>query len=171
MGRPSITWLITDTHFYDDDLCDSFCGRPKDFTKLIIRNMKVLIAPQDCLIHLGDVIDKQESKLTDILDSIKCKSKILIRGNHDKKSDNWYLNHGFDFICDSMICGNIALSHKPLKDIPSGIKVNIHGHFHNFDWQKNDKECAPYYNFSIHKLYALEYNGYKPVKMKEFANV
>lgn len=85
MKRPYKNWLITDTHFYEDFLVE-VCGRPQNFTKLIISNIKSVIAKQDVLIHLGDVIaSKFESFLLSLMSDIKCKTKILVLGNHDKK--------------------------------------------------------------------------------------
>lgn len=167
MKRPYINWLITDTHFNDDEMTD-ICGRPLNCTELIISNLKYVVAEQDVLIHLGDVITGKESVLLDLMSQVKCKTKVLIKGNHDKKSNNWFKNNGFDFICNSLVIDEILLSHKPLKEFPSGVKYNVHGHFHNFDFMKNDTECAPYYNPEVHKLYALEYEDYKPVNLKEF---
>jgi len=144
------------------------CGRPKNFNELIIKNLKYIVAKQDVLIHLGDVIADKFNELKPMLDQIVCKSKILIRGNHDKKTNNWYINNGFDFCCDSLVIGDVALSHKPLRILPEGVRINIHGHFHNFDFKILDKECGDYHNPEIHKLLALEYTDYKPVNLLEF---
>lgn len=78
------------------------------------------------------------------------------------------MNNGFDFVCNSLVVDDILLSHKPLKEFPSGVKYNVHGHFHNFNFKEKDPECSGYYNPEFHKLYALEYENYKPVDLKDF---
>lgn len=164
--RSSKTWLVTDTHFFDDQMIE--LGRPPLFTTIIWGHLRYYVAKQDILIHLGDVIDdKEKSFLKLILDSIVCKTKVLVRGNHDKQTNNWYLNNGFDLVVDSLAMKNVILSHKPLPPpFPPNI-MNIHGHLHNFGLE-HDKECQPYYDGAFHRLFALEYTDYKPVVLEEF---
>lgn len=159
MNRPSIYWLITDTHWQEKL---TIFGRPPNSDELIIKNLKYFLCPQDILIHLGDVISYNHAALNDILKYIECKTKILVRGNHDNKTDNWYLNNGFDFVCEEMRCQDIVLSHYP---VPTD-KINVHGHFHNGDWRKHEPHFAEFYG-NNHKLFALEFMGYKPLNIKE----
>src|SRR5476649_1621970 len=131
-------WIIADTHFYHENI-KKFQGRPNDFNEKIIKNWNQLVAYDDVVIHLGDVIfglDK-EQRLPSLMASLPGK-KILCRGNHDPKPAEWYMEHGFDFACDYYVYKDVAFSHAPLTPLPPQTLVsdgrpvnwNIHGHFH-----------------------------------------
>lgn len=167
--RDHYKWLITDTHF--NSKSDFKGHRPANYQEKILHNCRYYVAKQDILIHLGDVIDYQLSDIYLLLESIPCKTKILIRGNHDRQSDNWYLNKGFDFVCDQIILGDVLLSHIPQKPV-AGTRINIHGHFHDngfercFQFEPHLKE---FYDTNYHKLLAVEYTNYNPVRLDEFS--
>ena len=106
--------------------------------------------------------------LAELLASVECRSKILIKGNHDKNSNNWYLRHGFDFVCDMIVIDDVLLSHKPQEILPEGVTINIHGHFHDTDHRKNEPKYSKFLDPNVHKLFALEHTDLKPVKLKDF---
>ena len=58
--------------------------------------------------------------------------KILVKGNHDRKSCEAFLKY-FDFACDTFTWHyngiEIIFSHEPLKNFSQDL--NIHGHLHN----------------------------------------
>ena len=86
-----------------------------------------------------------------IVDELKCK-KILVKGNHDSKSNSWYLEHGWDFVCeefkDTLYGKNILFSHYP--KVWDGVyDLNIHGHFHNSDHRRHEE------------IFLKEKNGYQ----------
>lgn len=166
MPRPVYEWIITDTHFNHKAISDSGM-RPDGFTDLVISNMRRLIAPQDFLIHLGDVIFYDAPSLKGILDSIPCR-KVLTIGNHDKQGHRWYMRNGFDWACDVFTQDGIAYSHKPLRILPDGCKINIHGHFHNNDHRSSEPQYAEFYDPAIHKKLAIEETNYCPVKIRGF---
>jgi calcineurin-like phosphoesterase family protein len=159
--RPPIDWLITDTHWFHDRM-EILCERPPDFTARIITNLRAQIQPNDRLFHLGDVIFYKYGYLKSILDSIKG-TKILIMGNHDRKSPNWFMNNGFTFATDMVVVRDVLLSHKPVQALPTGVRLNVHGHWHN-----DVKERPDWWLPATHRLLALEYVDYQPVKLLEF---
>lgn len=169
MPRPAIDWLITDTHFYHEKMITEWGIRPEDYNEKIIDSMRRLIAPQDFLIHLGDVIFYQYPRLKELLDSVPCR-KVLAMGNHDRKSRNWYMKNGFDLAVDSFVMGDIIFSHKPMRALPSGCRINIHGHFHNTDHCCEKPEYNEWYDTKIHRLLAIEYTNYEPVKLDTFVS-
>jgi len=160
--RPSITWLITDTHFFHDLMVEE-CGRPVDCEKIIMRNLKHMIASQDLLIHLGDVIFYKYPLLKGMLDSVPCR-KILTMGNHDHKSKGWYMRAGFDWAVDTFTLGNTIFSHRPMEILPSGVEFNVHGHMHTNMHRKGEG----WYDPKVHRLLSLENADYKPVKLCMF---
>lgn len=162
--RPSIVWLITDTHFYHDAIIEA-CGRPPDHVELIMKNLRYYLAKQDLLIHLGDVIFYQYPKLKAMLESVPGR-KILTMGNHDRKSRNWYMNNGFDLAVDMFTLDNVIFSHKPLEHFPTDITINIHGHWHNQAYEKREEKS--WHDPTRHRLLAIEDTEYKPVKLIDF---
>lgn len=165
--RPAKRWLITDTHWNDPDIVN-YCNRPENFGELIVKNCRKVVAPQDIVIHLGDVIFDRAGELDKYLSKIPG-TKIMVRGNHDNRPDNWYITKGFAFVCDSLVLGDVVLSHIPLEKFSDGVRINIHGHFHNLDFRKNDPKVASYYNPILHKLLAMEYTNYCPVDLVDFS--
>lgn len=168
MPRPTKYWVITDTHFNHDAIITS-CNRPANADELIVKNCKSLCATQDWLIHLGDTIFYKYPDLTNILSQIPCR-KILVMGNHDKKSKNWYMNNGFEFACDSFTWGNLFFTHKPLQQFPEGTDYNIHGHWHNCGVENNPPNFwSPLTHFKL----AVEDTNYFPMcldKIKAIMN-
>ncbi len=155
-------WVTTDTHFFHKKMYE-YCDRPLGFEYIILKNLKDVIQEDDILIHLGDICMGRDSEAHEtFIKAIKCK-KWLIRGNHDKKSDTWYLSHGWDFIAKHIVLDifgkNIILTHEPLKtDNLDYYDLNIHGHMHNnLNYVKMEKQ----------RLVALEYTDYKPVLLRD----
>ena len=140
------TWIISDTHFYHDKLVEKG-GRDAAFEARIVHNWQRKVAEEDLVIHLGDV-----SWANDLVVNRLRGRKILVRGNHDKKSDAYYMQHGFDFSCHSFTMNyggwRILFSHKPIEN--HGYDLNIHGHLHNV----RERVEGKYY------LVCLEENGY-----------
>jgi calcineurin-like phosphoesterase family protein len=177
-------YLITDTHFYHDKMVE-YCGRPVDHTEIIGKELITVsntLASYDVIFHLGDVcVGNDEEAHRRFIEPIKCK-KWLIRGNHDSKSNNWYLQHGWDWVgevfIDTYFGKKIVFSHTPYK-IPDDCDLNIHGHFHNQlprllekKFVVSDEEYRNKHDLANltpkHKLLALEYTDYKPVLLEDF---
>jgi len=134
--------------------------RPADYQEQIIRNWLRLVHQDDLVYHLGDVIFAKAGTLGEILRSLPGR-KILIRGNHDRESNSWYIRHGFDFVAHGVLTGGVWLTHAPQATLPDGAIVNVHGHLHagTHRSQTTADHC---------KLLALEVDGYSPVELDEF---
>lgn len=161
MSEP-ITWLITDTHWN----VDFKQYRPHNYGQLIVDNCRKSMSSNDILIHLGDVINNRPDELTDYLIAIPGQTKILVRGNHDTQSDSWFMDRGFDFVCDQLVLGNVLLSHVP-QLIPKNLKYNIHGHFHDNPIEKcwkHEPHLKEIYT-PQHRLLAMENVNYCPVRL------
>jgi calcineurin-like phosphoesterase family protein len=132
------------------------------------------------LLHLGDVgIGDPEGYVKLIRDWPG--RKVLVRGNHDGKGCQWWMEHGFDFACDAMVYRGVWLTHKPwLGELPPGTHVNVHGHLHNvWDGFYPDDPEAGQDEFVVaaqtgrllrpfHRLFAVEYTDYRPVEFDKF---
>ena len=90
-------WVISDTHF-GHEACKEWCGRPDDFEDKIFNYMASFIEPEDILIHLGDVAFYNEKQWHRWLRSEVHGKHWLVKGNHDKRSDIWYLNNGWEYV-------------------------------------------------------------------------
>ena len=163
------TFILTDSHFHHAKLVE-WGDRPENFTQIIIDNCKRMIAPEDTVIHLGDVIfgmDK-EKYLKEIMTQLPG-FWILIRGNHDEKPSSMYLNCGFKMVCEQLIMDGIIFSHEPLEVFPEGVTTCVHGHFHANEHRVAD---YPFYTGTPHyKLLALEHTNLEPVLLEEFCNI
>lgn len=154
------TYLISDTHFFHSKIIQ-YCDRPPDWVERFQKAIKV-VTPEDILIHLGDIcIGKDEDAHELFIKPIQAKRKILVRGNHDPKSTNWYLNHGWDYVADALIekkhGKRILFTHQPATDL-HGCDVNIHGHLHNM----------PYKPWPGRMLVSMELTDYKPLNLEKF---
>jgi calcineurin-like phosphoesterase family protein len=143
MSKPSFNiFVISDPHIGHDNII-RFCNRP--FANVEEQDIKITglwnatIRPQDLVIILGDFVwTKGSSEL--IKEAIKKLNgrKILVRGNHDKKGNVWYLENGVDFICDRFVWDyngkRILFVHNPDHITPDDLcryAFILHGHCHN----------------------------------------
>lgn len=156
-------WLISDTHFNHLKL-EEWGGRSGDWQEKIWKGIKQ-IQPGDTLIHLGDICigsdDEIHYRLRNFVIGIK---KILVRGNHDKKSLQWYEQHGWDFACDGLellFQGHyLHITHRPAR--PQGNTTwNIHGHTHGN--LHRSEEYIEFYSPEYHIDISPELVGYKPI--------
>ena len=184
-------YLITDTHFGHEKM-QVYCNRPKGFEDSILK--KLLQVKPDLLIHLGDFcIGNDEKWHKEYFSRLNCKN-WLIRGNHDRKSNSWYLSHGWDWIGhyfqDRFFGKNILFSHTPVRytEMKSGLwgsdsfDLNIHGHFHNnlhrlqeskfvVEGEKERNEVDLANLTPRHKLLSIEETNYQPISLERFLNI
>lgn len=158
-------WVISDTHFGHEKML-SLAGRPYGFETKILANCVRMINEGDVLIHLGDFCIGNDRSWHEIFHGqIKCK-KWLIRGNHDRQTDTWYLNHGWDFVAESMTIKRyghtILFTHIPVDILDSECEVNVHGHLHGDDHRHDDCDTNPDFN----TLIAME-NEYRPFDLRK----
>lgn len=165
--------VIADMHLGHESLSDDGL-RPKGFSEKILTNLNRVINPGDVLICLGDVCYDNDAewheRLANLFPPDYCK-RWLVRGNHDKKSVTFYLEHGWSMVCEAFALEafgkKILFSHMPKKDDGS-FDLNVHGHFHNFGMDKV-KEKEPEL-FAIltekHKLISIETLHYEPIKLQ-----
>ena len=154
-------WVIADTHFGHKKLIEEG-HRPESYDVQIIGNWIKMVDPEDLIIHLGDVAlpDKDQSVWATLAGLPG--RKILVMGNHDKRSAKWYMERGFDFACDAFELRGILYTHRPAQIIPPWIRFNVHGHLHA-------GEHREYTKLEEHRLVSLEELGYTPVKVDRIA--
>lgn len=166
-------YLTTDTHFNHDKM-PLYCGRPVNFENIIKKDISSKMTSDDTLIHLGDVSIGKDHEANEWFGNLPGR-KILIKGNHDQRSNEWYLSKGWDFVCDiaqiSYKGKRILFSHTP-QQWSNDFDINIHGHFHNQlprllakQWVEPNEEGRNKYDLSVisdkSTLLALEYINYE----------
>lgn len=157
-------YIISDTHFNHEKI-KTYCNRPDNHEELLWKSL-LNIKEEDCLIHLGDVCIGDDQMVHVSFKDLKCR-KILIMGNHDTKSWSWYMEHGWDFVCESFrltYAGKIIhFSHKP--EAWDGVwEINVHGHLHNLGHRENEYKDLKQW----HRLYSPELMNYMPIELSTF---
>lgn len=174
--------LISDTHFNHLKL-EEWGGRSGDWQDQLYRGLAA-IPSGDVLIHMGDICIGNDEEIHKRLFSqagffleksgdmmrfgvvpagVK---RILVRGNHDKKSAQWYHEHGWDMVVDSfhlIFQGHyIEFSHRPQRQ---GDKYthNIHGHTHGN--LHRSEEYLEFYQPGYHIDVSPELVGYRPIRL------
>lgn len=169
-------YIIADTHFKHDAM-KTHCMRPADFTEKIVREWRHTVRAEDHVFHLGDVFIGEKTIWDEIRPQLTGHIH-LTRGNHDKKSPTWYLEHGFDSCNDGFMFRGVWLTHKPAESLPRGCYLNIHGHLHNI-WHGfhrnaplNSVENTAFARKRLknpwQRLFAVEYTNYRPVNFEKF---
>lgn len=147
-------WLITDTHF-DHDKIGVYCDRPDGWMDKILFNWRQIVKTEDLVIHLGDLQVGPGHNLKELMDSLPGR-KVLVLGNHDTKSNSWYMTNGFAFVADAFVYRGVTYTHKPSSFLFPDTDINIHGHVHNSIWQPSH---------SFQRLLAIEHVNYMPVNL------
>jgi calcineurin-like phosphoesterase family protein len=161
-------WVNADDHLGHENLV-KYLHRPKDYYFRILDGISKTVKPGDTYIDLGDVALNREAFHHDMLHSyLQDSHKILVLGNHDHKSKAWYLDHGWDMVCDSFTLNylgeTILFSHMPSKN-NFNFTVNIHGHFHNNDHRMSEPDLVDRLS-NKHILLAPEFVNYRPLKLE-----
>jgi len=143
-------YLISDTHFNHKNII-KYANRPFDtiekMNEAMIKKWNKTVSNKDTIYHLGDFAFGNKEQIIEIVGRLNGR-KILIKGNHCKKSSKWYIECGFDVALD---CGVILdeyylLTHRPIEDI-SDPYYNISGHTHLIN-SKNSRV----YNVSVEQI-------------------
>lgn len=153
--NPEQIYLVSDMHFFKNENKNLNKISTKKLMENFKNQCKIKLKNGDVLIILGDIgykknSPKQNEEIKDFFKSIKC-DKILIKGNHDTLSDQYYKECGFLFVTNYLMYDNIIMTHFPA-DIEkyrlNGIKYNIHGHLHGVNdyWDVDGKNHFDVFN-------------------------
>lgn len=162
-------WLISDTHFSHAKL-DEWGGREGDWQEKLYKGIGIVQDRGDVLIHLGDICigDDVEVHRRLMMEVFPATKKILVRGNHDRKSASWYIEHGWDFVCDQIGLEfhgvDILLSHRPMPPDTWRYRYNIHGHTHG-NMHRAEEYVAWHDPKNFHIDISPELVGYRPLRL------
>ncbi len=159
-------WVMSDSHFNHSKL-EEWGGRSGPWQEKIWQGMREIPTP-DTLIHLGDICIGNDEAIHSLINRWKPRRAILVRGNHDKKSAQWYNEHGWDFVCDHIglvFQGvDILLSHRPMPPDTWRWRYNIHGHTHG-NMHRAEEYQAWYDANNFHIDISPELVGYAPLRL------
>ncbi len=158
-------WVSTDWHFYKNKDGQQF--KTNKHIKEILNNYKKCVKNNDTFIFLGDLYDARsifDMRLVPEIFKIKELKgyKIMIKGNHDVNTTEFYLGLGFDEVYDSTYrIGNVVFSHEPVNVEDNEINIHGHIHFSNSYW-----DVTPVNHLDAY----IEHYNFKPVLVTDIIN-
>lgn len=174
-------YFTSDTHYWHKSIIE-YADRPfrNSFdgmicnAKTMFDNYNAIVKDEDVVFHLGDLafINKSNKCFTQELCKQLHGTKILIKGNHDRCSDEFYYNCGFSLVLPYLVIGRYFITHYPLETTFCGeekrqLKIFqqnkcdtiICGHVHNRDISKLPDGIK-----RINTCVDFPPNDFKPVK-------
>lgn len=166
---------ISDSHFNHwniNRLCNRGFQSLKHMDGTQTKRWNTIVKPHDIIIIVGDLIFTKgiSQEVAKIIQSLNGR-KILVHGNHDRKTYSWYLTHGIDFICDTF---SWDFNHKKILFVhsPHDVKTPdltkyhyiIHGHQHNSTPFIQKKRRCTFVNVSAEHL------NYTPINLITLLN-
>ena len=113
----SKTFLIADLHLGHENII-KYENRPflnkEAMDSTIIKNWNNVVSKRDKIFIAGDVTFYNKEKIAEIIRQLNGK-KILVKGNHDTRNNNWWSDVGFDEISNYPIIYKewFVISHEP----------------------------------------------------------
>jgi len=172
-------YITSDQHYFDKQAIQ-YNNRPYDlsFDGMIenaidmFNNFNSVVEKDDLTIFLGDVafITSKSKAIFKEMAKNLYGNKILVLGNHDRKTEEFYKNCGFLAVTDYIKIGRYFLCHYPLDrcfsshekhllSICKQLKCDtiIHGHVHDLDIIDTDFERI---NVSVdhHEMMPVQFN-------------
>ena len=93
-------YFSSDNHYFHANII-KYCSRPfrdvGEMNAAMVDNWNSVVSDEDVVFHLGDVSAGLRDRVDDfkaLIGSLRGK-KVLIRGNHDHQTDEWYVEAGF----------------------------------------------------------------------------
>lgn len=154
-------YFIADTHFTEENII-RYESRPfesvREMDRVLVGRWNNLVTEEDEVYVLGDfgAVGHEE----ELLGKMQGR-KFLVKGNHDRESNQYYRQSGFEEVYDHpiIIGGFWILSHEPLYVNTHMPYANIFGHVHNSPMIKT---FSPQ-----HCCVSVERTGYAPVSFEE----
>lgn len=166
---PTPIYISGDIHLNHKKLIE--WGRPADFEMRELQALRKI--PKDAyLIVLGDFCigddEVQHDRFLSFVGHVQ--HRLLVRGNHDHKSNTWYLQHGWSAVADVMELNvhgkRIVFTHIPVDpDDYDWCDFNVHAHTHGNGHR--DEEVAGILKPGYHIEYAPETHQYAPLLLTD----
>ena len=178
-------FATSDQHFYHKNII-KYANRPfsvdddgiVDCAKTIIKKYNEVVSDGDIVLFLGDItasLRGRDDHFKQLLSLLKGR-KVLVRGNHDHLSDEFFYNAGFELVVDYIKVDEYFLSHYPcyksrwtcnvekghIEIMHGDCNFVIHGHIHN----KNPNDWDPDGIERINVCVDYQPNDFYPVELK-----
>lgn len=178
------TYLISDTHFFHSSIIKS-CNRPfnsiEEMNEVIVSNWNKTVTSWDTIYHLGDIALKGSALEQKTILKRLNGNKILVKGNHDSRSNTFYQDAGFIDIHKHLILPykdyTFLLTHIPNHkeyhsinpnwtpiEVEGNKVVNILGHLHN-TFYTSSLDKSKYYCVSVENI------NYTPIHIERVYNI
>lgn len=150
-------FAIADMHFGHEAVI-RYCNRPyqtvQEMDEDLIKRWNETVSNKDTVLVLGDVCFGSKEYAKSIISRLNGK-KILIMGNHDNWSEQFYRDAGFHTVSRFPILWNnfYLLSHAPLQLSETTPYYNLYGHIHN---------DSKFIDNATSKCVSVERIGYRP---------
>lgn len=160
-------FLASDHHFFHENII-RYCKRPfldvHHMNEEMTSRWNLAVDSDDIVIYCGDLtagLGDRSSELRILIGNLNGR-KVLVRGNHDHKSDAWYVESGFMRVVEHINFGGVLAVHHPLEEaISHGLNIDmagevehvIHGHSHATDLPNREN------HFNV----AMDRNDYTPI--------
>jgi len=168
-------WIVSDTHF-DHGRIIELCDRPfrdvNEMNNTLIENWNKVVKPNDMVYHLGDFSFSKEQRIESLVRQLNGKI-ILILGNHDKLSRNFYKNT-FERVFDyyKLRCNNekYILFHYPIYEWDGFFRgtIHLHGHVHGNSKNSNVQDI-PGRQHAVDM--SVDSRDWRPVNIDEIAGI
>ena len=138
-------FLTADTHFGHTNII-KYENRPFMTVELMdatmIKNWNKVVSNDDLVLHCGDVSFYNKEKTTEIISQLNGK-KVLVKGNHDQRNNQWWLDVGFDEVSNYPFVYKewFVIQHEPPTYMNEATPYfYIYGHVHGTDMYKTITE-------------------------------
>lgn len=157
-------FAIADMHFGHEAVI-RYCNRPyqtvQEMDEDLIKRWNETVSNKDTVLVLGDVCFGNKEYAKSIINRLNGK-KILIMGNHDNWSEQFYRDAGFHTVSRFPILWNnfYLLSHAPLQLFQNVPYKNIFGHVHNDPLYQDteNRQCVSVERIDYRPILLLETN-------------
>jgi calcineurin-like phosphoesterase family protein len=169
---PSNTWVTADSHFGHAKICE-WAYRPLDFDRIILEEWAQAVPETGVVLHLGDLSFRDNARFKNLIaPHLTGETKLLVQGNHDKGTLNWYRSCGFQvrkpFSIDYKGT-KVYFRHYPWSEKDEGRMLRddelmVHGHIHNSGY---GGKFGPFVPFNRnHVNISAEMTKYRPVNLE-----
>lgn len=173
-------WISSDYHLFRElrfdngHFANNLFKESEQQTQQMIGMHQSIVRDNDVFLYLGDLSESEletredyQEKLIKLVNNLNG-IKILIKGNNDTMSNEFYYKCGFIYVWDDIPVFSqklkVVFSHEPYDICSSQLEpewINIHGHLHmnndywNMDWKRHVNVYPKRYNMSPVKLGTL----------------
>lgn len=135
LDRYPNVWVTSDFHFNHRNILKFEERRANLFATLDDMNRGLVdvwntkVGKEDLVIFLGDL----SFTYTETVESQLNGHKILIRGNHDLRGEDFFKKFGFFKVVSVGVWGKFVFTHVPIhpNEFQWRWKINVHGHTHS----------------------------------------